>query len=222
MRDKVIWLGCVLLFAAGVIAGKMSGAADFFKVDNIHDLFEISGSVATLVAAVVAIRALGDWRSEFLFSEKYKAIRDFHAACRNDMAAYWYVVNGYGLLPDVWNHRDSSDWFRNETECYNIKMSNSHARLNRAFMMLRHYTSDEDFEIVSEAYDKYIDAASRGWSELMTFAAECRLMVEEPTERYQEFWLLGDRRRNLVFEATTELEVQADELLAKYTRAVRK
>lgn len=222
MRDKIVWFGCALLFATGVVAGKFSGPADFFVVQNVHDLFEIAGAGATFVAAIVAVRALGDWRNEFLFSEKYKAIRDFHAACKNDMAAYWYVANGYSLLFDVWNNRDDPDWFRAKTEVYKLKMWESDAKLNGALMLLRHYISDADFEVISKAYDTYFDAVGRGCGELMAFTAECAMMLVEPLDRYEEFSRLRDERRKVLFEATTELEIKADELLARYTRSVRK
>lgn len=221
MRDKIIWVGCISLFGAGFIAGRIVGSSQFFEVDNIHDLFEIAGAAATLVAAVVAIGALGSWRNEFLFAERYKAIRDFHAACKNGMQAYWYVALGYNLLYEIWNNRGSEDWFRNETESQQKKMRDSDNKLNGSLMLLRHYLSNEDFDIVSESYDQYVREVGYGCSELIAFSTECEMMRFEPTDRYDDFARLGDERKNSLLQATTELEIKADELLAKYTRSVR-
>lgn len=54
-KDWVIWTGCVLLFGAGVLWGLIWTKADFFHVQNIHDLAEIASSIATVAAVFIAL-----------------------------------------------------------------------------------------------------------------------------------------------------------------------
>jgi GNAT superfamily N-acetyltransferase len=63
-RDLVVWLGSFLLFGCGALWAQMWGATDFFKVDSIHDLFDIGGVLVTAVAVIVAIRGVGEWRNQ--------------------------------------------------------------------------------------------------------------------------------------------------------------
>lgn len=60
-RDWVIWFGCVLIFCSGVVWGMIPDKQSFMTVANIHDLFDIFGAIATMVAVVFAI---GAWRRQ--------------------------------------------------------------------------------------------------------------------------------------------------------------
>lgn len=48
MKDKLIWFACLLLFLAGVVWSKLSFPSDFYKVENIHDLFDMMGGAQRL------------------------------------------------------------------------------------------------------------------------------------------------------------------------------
>ncbi|WP_223530604.1 hypothetical protein [Pseudomonas sp. GL-R-19] len=64
MKDRMIWCVCGLLFGAGIIWGKMSGSPDFFKIANVHDLFDIAGAFATIVAVIIALVTMNSWRKQ--------------------------------------------------------------------------------------------------------------------------------------------------------------
>lgn len=219
MKDRIIWGGCALLFGSGFIAGKMSGNTAFFQVANIHDLFEIAGAGATVIAAAVAVVAMGSWRRQFIYGEKYKAIKEFHAACRNCMDSYWYISQGYSLLPDVWGNKHTDNWFYNETDAFRKTMIKSGDALNGAFIVLQHHLGDEDLSIVSDSYWEFSDEVSKGCSEVLSFSTECRLIVNEPVERYDEFMDKGMCRSSLVMGAASELQIKAEELFAKFARS---
>jgi hypothetical protein len=63
-RDWVVWLGCFLLFCCGVLWAQIRVATDFFKVDSVHDLFDIGGVLVTVAAVIVAFRGIGEWRNQ--------------------------------------------------------------------------------------------------------------------------------------------------------------
>ncbi|QSL85981.1 hypothetical protein [Pseudomonas atacamensis] len=64
MKDKVNWVVCVLLFFSGVIWGRLFTQDDFYKVSNIHDMFDIFGAAATVGAVVLAMFSLNSWRKQ--------------------------------------------------------------------------------------------------------------------------------------------------------------
>ena len=63
-RDLVVWLGSFLLFGCGALWAQMWVTTEFFKVDSVHDLFDIGGVLATVVAVIVALRGIGEWRNQ--------------------------------------------------------------------------------------------------------------------------------------------------------------
>jgi len=65
-KDWVVWVGCVSLFAAGVIWGRVPIPTDFFKVKDVHDLFEIAGSGATVLAVCLAAAGFSAWKLQIL------------------------------------------------------------------------------------------------------------------------------------------------------------
>lgn len=74
-KDWVIWIGCVLLFCSGVVWGMIPDKKGFFTVTNIHDLFDIFGAIATMVAAAVAVTALTNWRSQFRHAARFESLK---------------------------------------------------------------------------------------------------------------------------------------------------
>lgn len=89
-RDLVVWPGCILLFAAGVIWGMIPDKAGFFVVPNIHDLFDILGALATMIAAAVAVVALTNWRSQFRHEARFQSLKDL-----KDAATELHTFRGY-------------------------------------------------------------------------------------------------------------------------------
>lgn len=89
-RDLVIWLGCILLFVAGVIWGMIPDKKGFFVVPNIHDLFDILGALATMIAAAVAVVALTNWRSQFRHEARFQSLKEL-----KDAAIELHTFRGY-------------------------------------------------------------------------------------------------------------------------------
>ena len=74
-QDFVIWSGCILLFSAGIVWGMIPDKTGFFIVANVHDLFDIFGALATVIAAAVAVVALSNWRSQFRHSARFESLK---------------------------------------------------------------------------------------------------------------------------------------------------
>ncbi|WDG77318.1 hypothetical protein PUP68_21655 [Pseudomonas chlororaphis] len=89
-KDWVIWTGCILLFFTGAIWGMIPDKSGFFAVENVHDLFDMFGAIATAVAASVGVIALTNWQSQFRHAEKYKALKDL-----KDAAYGLHAFRGY-------------------------------------------------------------------------------------------------------------------------------
>lgn len=93
-KDWVIWVGCASLFVTGVIWGGVPIPTDFFKVKDIHDLFEIASSGATVIAVCLAAAGFNAWKLQIL------ATSDHDLAKRAAIALHAYqaaVVRGFEL-----------------------------------------------------------------------------------------------------------------------------
>lgn len=64
MKYRYEFLLCAGVFAAGVIWSKLIFPSDFWKVDNIHDFFEILGAIATSGAVIVALMTMNSWKRQ--------------------------------------------------------------------------------------------------------------------------------------------------------------
>jgi hypothetical protein len=84
--DWVVWIGCVSLFVTGVIWGRVPIPIDFFKVEDVHDLFEIAGAGATVLAVCLAAAGLNAWKLQIL------ATSDHDLARRASIALHTYLA----------------------------------------------------------------------------------------------------------------------------------
>lgn len=64
MKFRMEWLLCLGLFGAGVVWSKMITPSDFWKVNNVHDLFEILGALATSGAVLIALMTMNSWKRQ--------------------------------------------------------------------------------------------------------------------------------------------------------------
>jgi hypothetical protein len=64
MKYKMEWLLCLGVFGAGVVWAELIFPSDFWKVDNVHDLFEILGAVATSGAVIIALMTMNAWKRQ--------------------------------------------------------------------------------------------------------------------------------------------------------------
>lgn len=218
MKDKVVWSCCALLFGAGVIWGKLSGPADFFKVADIHDLFEIFGAAATVIAASVAVSALSGWKGQFAHAEKYRSIRDFHGACQGCWNGYWYVSNGFSLIEDAWKNRNTDDWFYSETEMYRNALNENRSSLERTFLVLKHHLDQDELELLSKKYWEYMNQVSYGSSEVIAYTTHCSMLIDEPKDEYIGYFLKRRERLDLIDDARSQLCDMADVLFGKYAQ----
>lgn len=76
-RDWLIWLLCFLLFGCGAVWAQIPIKSDFFVVDNIHDLFEIFGALATVVAVCVAAANINSWKHQVNAAADLELARSF-------------------------------------------------------------------------------------------------------------------------------------------------
>ncbi len=93
--DWVIWSGCTLLFCAGAVWGGVTLNMNFFKVANIHDLFEIFSCVATVAAVCLAFYSVNAWRKQV------SAEADHNLAHRVAVAALKYKENSRAAFNDA-------------------------------------------------------------------------------------------------------------------------
>ncbi|MED7666853.1 hypothetical protein GXB78_06490 [Pseudomonas moraviensis subsp. stanleyae] len=47
----------------------------FMTVTSVHDLFDIFGAIATMIAAAVAVIALSNWRSQFRHAARFESLK---------------------------------------------------------------------------------------------------------------------------------------------------
>lgn len=73
--DWVIWGGCFLLFAAGAVFAQLGLGSNFFVIPNVHDLFDIASSIATVVAVIFAGLGLSSWRKQLRATSDYELAR---------------------------------------------------------------------------------------------------------------------------------------------------
>lgn len=192
--------------------------AGFFVVDNVHDLFDMFGAAATAIAAVAALIALSTWRKQFLFAEKYRAIRDFHQACQSAGEGYWYVSLGVDLLDGVWDNREVDSWFWDKTEAARKAWANSDAALYGAYVILQHHLSFEEHAGLQSSYWDFIDQVRSGGSEVIAFSTRISALREKPADLWEDYFLKGQNRLRLISETQSEICKKADDLLAKYSR----
>ncbi|MBJ2237021.1 hypothetical protein JFT61_19600 [Pseudomonas fluorescens] len=74
-RDWVVWLGCFLLFGMGALWARVPISNNFFVVENVHDLFEILGAIATVAAVLLAAAGINAWRSQLQATSDHELAR---------------------------------------------------------------------------------------------------------------------------------------------------
>lgn len=218
MKYRFEMLLCAGVFGAGVVWSKLILPNDFWKVDNIHDLFEMFGVVATVIAASVAVSALSGWKGQFAHTEKYRLIRDFHGACQGAWNGFWCVSHGFDLIGEAWKNREDDEWFDNELKVYRAAFSETATSLDSAFYVLKHHLVGEDLERLSCDYREYMEQVSFGNSEVLSYSTLCRIMIDEPVDRYPEYYKKRVIRLNLIDAARVKMCATADYLLAKYAQ----
>ncbi|MDD2109684.1 hypothetical protein [Pseudomonas asiatica] len=95
MKRLAYFLVSFGLFGAGAIWGKIIPGENFFKVANVHDLFDIFGAAATCMAVVVAAFGLRTWRYQTRASTDHDLATKFLVALRryqDEMVRSWHYA----------------------------------------------------------------------------------------------------------------------------------
>ena len=71
----VIWAGCILIFAAGVLWNKLPS---FMTFDGLKDTVEILSFLATIMVAIMAAISLKTWREQWNYNSTQEALRRLH------------------------------------------------------------------------------------------------------------------------------------------------
>ena len=85
-------LVCIGVFAAGVIWSKLIFPSDFWKVENIHDLFEIFGAIATSITVYIALT----WKRQLGSTRDYEHARKAAVAVlkyKESLISVWEAAN---------------------------------------------------------------------------------------------------------------------------------
>ena len=93
MKYKFEFLLCCGVFSAGAVWSRLIFPTDFWKVDSIHDLFEIFGATATLSAVYIA----ATWKRQL------GSTRDYELARKAAVAVLKYKES----VVDVWEVADN-------------------------------------------------------------------------------------------------------------------
>lgn len=157
-KDWVIWVGCVFLFLSGVVWGIIPDKKGFFVVASVHDLFEIFGALATMVAAGVAVVALTNWQSQFRHAEKFKSLKELKDAATGLVAYRGYL-------------------FAVQRRC--LQLMGTGGIPNEAF--------DEDQKIAHEQWKIALQAYNRAWGTAVVFlSAEEEAMFTAPANVFTD------------------------------------
>ncbi|MBY8972739.1 hypothetical protein J1G33_20300 [Pseudomonas sp. P867] len=70
-RDRIVLIGCVMLFCSGIVWGGLTVNIKFLKVESLHDLFEIFGAIATVAAVYIA----ATWKKQLVSTRDYELAR---------------------------------------------------------------------------------------------------------------------------------------------------
>jgi len=111
-RDWVVWLCSFLLFACGVVWAVVPIPSEFFVVSNVHDLFEILGSLATVVAVCVAAANINSWKHQVNAAADLELARKLVSSLhgyRTRMQSMWYWADFVIQMIEVDDPNTASD-----------------------------------------------------------------------------------------------------------------
>ncbi|MBI6749766.1 hypothetical protein [Pseudomonas syringae] len=130
-KDWLFWLKCALLFSSGVICGMIPDKKGFFLIESVHDLFEIFGALATVIAAVVAVVALSGWRSQFRHAARFESLKSlkdaatklhtFRKYLKTVEARYAHLIHNQGIESNelIENEESARQQWANDLQAYN-------------------------------------------------------------------------------------------------------
>lgn len=167
-KNWFVWVLCILIFLAGTTWGSISlKKDDFWRVDSVHDLFEILGVFGTFAAVLLGVLGLNTWK------EQIRAEQDNELARRIWISTYKYSQ----VVISSWRYAD-------------LATSYSRELIGKNFM--EEHSSFT--EIVKEACENTRDArgdflalqieCKANWGELLSKDADDLLNFEEVCTHY--------------------------------------
>ena len=109
--DRVIFLGCFLLLAVGVLTGLGMGSSAGLP-QSIRSALELLSFAGTAVTAVVALIALTSWQTQFRHSEKWKALKAFQDSLDAGMSAHTFLMYLFTLIAQ----NQSANWMNKQID----------------------------------------------------------------------------------------------------------
>ncbi|WP_116886893.1 hypothetical protein [Pseudomonas syringae] len=92
---RLIWTGFLLSTLAVAIWSTSLNSDGFFKVSNLHDFFDIIGSIATVFAVMLAINGLNHWKTQVGATSDHELARRMIVALlryRNELLDLWQTA----------------------------------------------------------------------------------------------------------------------------------
>lgn len=210
--DRVIFLGCFLLLAVGVLTGlgiqSTSGVAK-----SIRDGFEILSFIGTAVTAVVALIALTSWQIQFRHSEKWKAVKAFQESLDGGMSAHSHLMYLFTMVA----RNQAANWTDKQTELTEEFMQKQKAWMEYCF---RVDTAWNQIELLYEE-GRLRDVENHrsiedGVRETSTMLLEIYLRME-PTDLFQLHQVV-EQSAAIASERSRHLFLQAGNMLKALVR----
>ncbi|EOE4689060.1 hypothetical protein ACKB4K_004250 [Vibrio vulnificus] len=147
MSDSVIWFCCFTLAAVGFMFGfSLSVGEDLFT--TVSHLLNVSASIATILAAFIAILALNSWKKQFEHQTRFNSLRDLETSALSCL-----------LIVEEFNFICANIGLEHELSC--LPKSNedtgSSARLSELFDKKTLYRSQ--FNLAISDYEKNLNLA---------------------------------------------------------------
>lgn len=167
--DWLIWLCCVALFGAGAVWGGVPIRTNFFVVANIHDLFEIISSIATVIAVVIAVFGLNAWKRQISATADHELARKVSIALskyKDEVLMLWSDAHASAVQIESGNTSLDSKYFKLVNS--NMKKKMHSTRSSRAELKA---LSIECKAIWGEAFE-------REFHQILSFERQCYSCVD--------------------------------------------
>jgi hypothetical protein len=112
LSDGVIWFCCFALLAIGLIVG-ININSNSMTLDALYKVFGVISGIGTLLAVIIASRALTAWKVQFNHTERFKAFKELEQIafeCIGAVERYW------GVFKDEHFPSNTPCYYKNHTE----------------------------------------------------------------------------------------------------------
>lgn len=159
LRDRIVLIGCVMLFFSGVVWSGLTINIKFLKVESLHDLFEIFGAIATVVAVYIA----STWKKQL------GSTRDYELARKTAVAIVKYKESVIG----VWEAASDCLLQEKSGETVDARMREVLTTLFNSRLELAQQRRSEIQELVVECRAIWRDAIDKDLAKAFAFEYLC-------------------------------------------------